>query len=61
MIEVLLISAFFAKFRSRYYLSGSTDQNPIFIGGDFNFDISGDLGKGNIKKYMSRHLHCNYY
>ena len=50
MIEVLLISAFFAKFRSRYYLSGSTDQNPIFIGGDFNFDISGDLGKGNITK-----------
>ena len=49
MIEVLLISAFFEKFRSRYYLSGSTDDNPIFIGGDFNFDISSDLGKGNIK------------
>ena len=34
-IEVFLISAFMYRFRLRYFLSGSTDDNPIFISGDF--------------------------
>ena len=38
-IEVFLISAFMYRFRLRYFLSGSTDDNPIFISGDFNFNF----------------------
>lgn len=52
MLEVLLIAAFVSKFRSRYYLSSSTDVNPYFMAGDFNFDIPSDqpIGKGTIKE-----------
>ena len=40
MLEVLLTAGFISKFRSRYYLSSSTDVNPYFMAGDFNFDIT---------------------
>ena len=51
MLEVLLIAAFISKFRTRYYLSSSTDINPYFMTGDFNFDIPYDqpIGKGTIR------------
>jgi O-acetyl-ADP-ribose deacetylase (regulator of RNase III) len=38
-IEVFLISSFIYRLRLRYFLSGSTDDNPIFISGNFNFNI----------------------
>jgi nicotinic acid mononucleotide adenylyltransferase len=52
MLEVLLIAAFVSKFRTRYYLSSSTDINPYFMTGDFNFDIPYDqpIGKGTIRE-----------
>jgi hypothetical protein len=51
MLEVLLIASFISKFRSRYYLSSSTDVNPYFMAGDFNFDIPNNevISKGTIK------------
>jgi exonuclease VII small subunit len=56
LLEVLLIAAFVSKFRSRYYLSSSTDVNPYFIAGDFNFDIPSneEIGKGTIKNIYSK-------
>ena len=52
MLEVLLIAAFVSKLRTRYYFSSSTDVNPYFMAGDFNFDIPSDqpIGKGTIKE-----------
>ena len=56
MLEVLLIAAFVSKFRTRYYFSSSTDVNPYFMAGDFNFDIPSDqsIGKGTIKDVYSQ-------
>ena len=56
MIEVLLIAAFISKFRSRYYLSSSTDINPYFMAGDFNFDIPYDkqIIKSDISNVYSQ-------
>ena len=56
MLEVLLIAAFVSKFRARYYLSSSTDVNPYFMAGDFNFDIPSDqsISKGTIKEVYSK-------
>ena len=55
MLEVLLIAAFVSKFRVRYYLSSSTDINPYFMAGDFNFDIPHDqqISKSEISKVYS--------
>ena len=55
MLEVLLIAAFVSKFRVRYYLSSSTDINPYFMAGDFNFDIPYDqqISKSEISKVYS--------
>ena len=52
MLEVLLVAAFISKFRSRYYLSSSTDVNPYFMAGDFNFDIPYDqqISKSDITR-----------
>jgi len=55
MLEVLLVSAFVSKFRVRYYYSSSTDVNPYFMSGDFNFDIPYDqqVVKSEISKVYS--------
>ena len=39
LIEVLLVAAFISNFRTIYYLTNSTDTNPYFMVGDFNFSI----------------------
>ena len=55
LLEVLLTAAFVSKFRIRYYLSSSTDINPYFMAGDFNFDIPYDqqISKSEISKVYS--------
>jgi hypothetical protein len=42
LIEVLLVAAFISNFRTIYYLTNSTDTNPYFMVGDFNFSIPSD-------------------
>jgi hypothetical protein len=56
MLEVLLTAAFVSKFRVRYYLSSSTDVNPYFMAGDFNFDIPYDqqISKSEISTVYSK-------
>jgi nicotinic acid mononucleotide adenylyltransferase/O-acetyl-ADP-ribose deacetylase (regulator of RNase III) len=60
-IEVLLIAALIYRFRLRYLLAGSTDNIPVFLSGDFNFD---DNNKDPLAKQLleirSREFKKNY-
>ncbi|NDB61879.1 hypothetical protein EB001_26075, partial [bacterium] len=40
-----LVAAFISNFRTIYYLTNSTDTNPYFMVGDFNFSIPSDPQK----------------
>ena len=50
ILQVLLTAGLIGKFRSRYIFNKSTDENPFFIVGDFNYNIPYDtkIARSNI-------------
>jgi hypothetical protein len=42
ILQVLLTAGLIGKFRSRYIYNKSTDENPFFIVGEFNYNIPYD-------------------